>query len=470
MTDIDERERQGNATSSVSSGDDYVDLTPEYAREILDALHDEDTSRVAELLGELHFADIADLLGWAGSAERQQLVDVIRPDFDPELLTELDDELREEVIAQLGTDVVAEAISALDSDDVVEVIEDLEEADQRELLGALSEIERARVQEALSYPEYTAGRIMQRELVAIPDYWSVGQTIDFLRSARNLPEDFYDIIVVDPRYRPVGMVPLSRVIRTNRPVLVRDVMETDDMRTVLVTDEQENVAHLFRQRDLISTPVVDDNGRLVGVITVDDVVDVIDEEYEEDMMRMAGVGEEDDLSSAILDTTRSRFTWLLVNLFTAIGASMVIGLFQHTIESLVALAVLMPIVASMGGNAGTQTLTVAVRAIATRELNSTNAWRVVRKEVAVCTLNGLAFALLSGGISWFWFDNMRLGAVIGVAMIINLIMAGASGAIIPLALERAGVDPAVSSSVFLTTITDVVGFFAFLGLAAAFLM
>jgi magnesium transporter len=208
----------------------------------------------------------------------------------------------------------------------------------------------------------------------------------------------------------------------------------------------------------------------VGLITVDDVVDVIDEEYEEDMMRMAGVGEEDDLSSAILDTTRSRFTWLLVNLFTAIGASMVIGLFQHTIESLVALAVLMPIVASMGGNAGTQTLTVAVRAIATRELNSTNAWRVVRKEVAVCTLNGLAFALLSGGISWFWFDNMRLGAVIGVAMIINLIMAGASGAIIPLALERAGVDPAVSSSVFLTTITDVVGFFAFLGLAAAFLM
>ncbi|OSQ39888.1 magnesium transporter [Thalassospira mesophila] len=463
-------DRPDSATSSVSTSDDYVDLTPEYAREILDALHEEDTTRVAELVGELHFADIADLLGWAGSWERQQLVDVIRPDFDPELLTELDDELREEVIAQLGTAAVAEAISELDSDDVVEVIEDLEEAEQRELLGALSEIERARVQEALSYPEYTAGRIMQRELVAIPDYWSLGQTIDFLRSAKNLPEDFYDIIVVDPRYRPVGMVPLSRAIRTNRPVLVRDVMETEDMRTVLVTEEQENVAHLFRQRDLISAPVVDDNGRLVGVITVDDVVDVIDEEYEEDMMRMAGVGEEDDLSSDILDTTRSRFTWLLVNLGTAIGASMVIGLFQHTIESLVALAVLMPIVASMGGNAGTQTLTVAVRAIATRELSSTNAWRVVRKEVAVCTLNGLAFAVLSGLVSWLWFDNMRLGAVIGVAMVINLIMAGAAGAIIPLALERAGVDPAVSSSVFLTTITDVVGFFAFLGLAAAFLM
>ncbi|WP_085580431.1 magnesium transporter [Thalassospira mesophila] len=470
MTDIDEIDRPDSATSSVSTSDDYVDLTPEYAREILDALHEEDTTRVAELVGELHFADIADLLGWAGSWERQQLVDVIRPDFDPELLTELDDELREEVIAQLGTAAVAEAISELDSDDVVEVIEDLEEAEQRELLGALSEIERARVQEALSYPEYTAGRIMQRELVAIPDYWSLGQTIDFLRSAKNLPEDFYDIIVVDPRYRPVGMVPLSRAIRTNRPVLVRDVMETEDMRTVLVTEEQENVAHLFRQRDLISAPVVDDNGRLVGVITVDDVVDVIDEEYEEDMMRMAGVGEEDDLSSDILDTTRSRFTWLLVNLGTAIGASMVIGLFQHTIESLVALAVLMPIVASMGGNAGTQTLTVAVRAIATRELSSTNAWRVVRKEVAVCTLNGLAFAVLSGLVSWLWFDNMRLGAVIGVAMVINLIMAGAAGAIIPLALERAGVDPAVSSSVFLTTITDVVGFFAFLGLAAAFLM
>ncbi len=470
MTDIKELDRPENKTSSASTSDDYVDLTPEYAREILDALHEEDTPRVEELVGELHFADIADLLGWAGNAERQQLVDVIRPDFDPELLTELDDELREDVIAQLGTDVVAEAISELDSDDVVEVIEDLEEADQQELLGALSEIERARVQEALSYPEYTAGRIMQRELVAIPDYWSVGQTIDFLRSAKNLPEDFYDIIVVDPRYRPVGMMPLSRAIRTNRPVLVRDVMECDDMRTVLVTEEQENVAHLFRQRDLISTPVVDDNGRLVGVITVDDVVDVIDEEYEEDMMRMAGVGEEDDLSSAILDTTRSRFTWLLVNLGTAIAASMVIGMFENTIQSLVALAVLMPIVASMGGNAGTQTLTVAVRAIATRELTSTNAWRVVRKEVAVCTLNGLAFAVLSGAVSWFWFDNMRLGMVIGVAMIINLIVAGAAGAIIPLALERAGVDPAVSSSVFLTTITDVVGFFAFLGLAAAFLL
>jgi magnesium transporter len=468
MTDVDELERP--STTAASSGDDYVDLTPEYAREILDALDAEDTARAEELIGELHFADIADLLGWAGSSERSQLVELIRPDFDPELLTELDDELREEVISQLGTQVVAEAISELDSDDVVEVIEDMEAADQQELLGALSEIERARVEEALSYPEYTAGRIMQRELVAIPDYWSVGQTIDFLRSSKNLPDDFYDIIVVDPRYRPVGIVPLSRAIRTNRPVLVRDVMESDDMRTVVVTEEQENVAHLFRQRDLISAPVVDDTGRLVGVITVDDVVDVIDEEYEEDMMRMAGVGEEDDLSSAILDTTRSRFTWLLVNLGTAIAASLVIGAFESTIQQLVALAVLMPIVASMGGNAGTQTLTVAVRAIATRELTSTNAWRVVRKEVAVCTLNGLAFAVLAGGVTWLWFDDVALGVVIGSAMIINLVMAGASGALIPLALERLGVDPAVSSSVFLTTITDVVGFFAFLGLAAAFLL
>lgn len=331
-----------------SSGDEYVDLTPEYAREIFDALGEEEGSKAADLLGELHFADIADLLGWASSNQRELLVDLIRPDFDPEFLTELDDELREEVIGLLGTDVVAEAITELDSDDVVEVIEDFDEDEQRELLGALSDIERARVEEALSYPEYTAGRIMQRELVAIPDYWSVGQTIDFLRSAKSLPEDFYDIIVVDPRYSPVGIVPLSRVIRTNRPVLIRDVMESDEMRTVVVTEEQENVAHLFRQRDLISAPVVDDSGRLVGVITVDDVVDVIDEEYEEDMMRLAGVGEEDDLSSAIFATTRSRFTWLLVNLGTAIMASVVIGLFEGTIEKLVALAVLMPIVASMG--------------------------------------------------------------------------------------------------------------------------
>lgn len=468
MTDqVEELERPAENTSS---GDEYVDLTPEYAREILDALGDDDVSRAEELISELHFADIADLLGWASSSQRVKLVDLIRPDFDPELLTELDDELREEVISLLGTEAVAEAISELDSDDVVEVVEYLEEEDQKELLGALSDIERARVEEALSYPEYTAGRIMQRELVAIPDYWSVGQTIDFLRSAKNLPDDFYDIIVVDPRYSPVGIVPLSRAIRTNRPVLIRDVMDSENMRTVVVTEEQENVAHLFRQRDLISAPVVDDSGRLVGVITVDDVVDVIDEEYEEDMMRLAGVGEEDDLSSAIFDTTRSRFTWLLVNLFTAIAASMVIGVFEATIQQLVALAVLMPIVASMGGNAGTQTLTVAVRAIATRELTSTNAWRVIRKEVAVCGLNGLAFAVLTGAVTWFWFSDALLGAVIGAAMIINLLFAGLFGALIPLGLERAGIDPAVSSSVFLTTITDVVGFFAFLGLAATFLL
>ena len=229
-SDVEELDRPADSTSS---SDDYVDLTPEYGREVLDALGEDDHSRASELISELHFADIADLLGWASSNQREQLVDLIRPDFDPELLTELDDELREEVISRLGTDVVAEAISELDSDDVVEVIEDFDKEEQRELLGALSDIERARVEEALSYPEYTAGRIMQRELVAIPDYWSVGQTIDFLRSAKNLPEDFYDIIIVDPRYSPVGIVPLSRVIRTNRPVLVRDVMESDEMRTVV---------------------------------------------------------------------------------------------------------------------------------------------------------------------------------------------------------------------------------------------
>ncbi len=468
MTDqVEELERPAE---NASSGDEYVDLTPEYAREIIDALGDDDFARAGELISELHFADIADLLGWASSNQRAKLVELIRPDFDPELLTELDDDLREEVISLLGTEAVAEAISELDSDDVVEVVEYLEAEDQKEILGGLSDIERARVEEALSYPEYTAGRIMQRELVAIPDYWSVGQTIDFLRSAKNLPDDFYDIIVVDPRYSPVGIVPLSRAIRTNRPVLIRDVMDAENMRTVAVTEEQENVAHLFRQRDLISAPVVDDSGRLVGVITVDDVVDVIDEEYEEDMMRLAGVGEEDDLSSAIFDTTRSRFTWLLVNLGTAIAASMVIGAFEGTIQQLVALAVLMPIVASMGGNAGTQTLTVAVRAIATRELTSTNAWRVVRKEVAVCGLNGVAFAVLAGGVTWFWFGDVLLGSVIGIAMVINLLFAGFFGALIPLGLERAGIDPAVSSAVFLTTITDVVGFFAFLGLAAVILL
>ncbi|MAN80659.1 MAG: hypothetical protein CMF64_09730 [Magnetovibrio sp.] len=283
-----------------------------------------------------------------------------------------------------------------------------------------------------------------------------------------LPGSFYDIFVVDPMHKPVGTIHLSHLLRAKRPVKVTDIMETE-LKLISVTMDQEDVAFLFRQRDLVSAPVVDEAQRLVGAITIDDVVDVIHEEHEEDMLALAGVGE-DDLYDAAIDTTKARFRWLLVNLFTAILASLVIGLFATTLEQIVALAILMPIVASMGGNAGTQTLTVAVRAMAMRELTSTNAYRVIGKEVLVGAINGVLFAVITGAIAWFWFDAPQIGLIIGLAMIINMVIAGLAGAAIPLVLDRFGVDPAIASSVFLTTVTDVVGFFAFLGLAALFLL
>jgi magnesium transporter len=314
---------------------------------------------------------------------------------------------------------------------------------------------------------------MQREVMTVPSHWSVGETIDFMRASADgesstLPEQFYDIFVIDPARRPLGSVPLSRLLRTRRPVAITDIMDTD-MKVLPVTTDQEEVAFVFRQRDLVSAPVVDDAGRLVGAITVDDVVDVIHEENEEDILLLGGV-KEDDLYDATLDTTRARFAWLLVNLGTAVLASLVIGLFDATIQQMVALAILMPIVASMGGNAGTQTLTVTVRALAMKELTPTNAARVIGKEVLVGSLNGALFAVIIGVVTWFWFGDPLLGGVIGMAMVANLVVAGLAGSMIPLMLDRMGVDPAVASAVFLTTVTDVVGFFVFLGLAALVLL
>ncbi|MEE8622288.1 MAG: magnesium transporter, partial [Alphaproteobacteria bacterium] len=328
------------------------------------------------------------------------------------------------------------------------------------------------LEEGLSWPEDSAGRLMQSELVAVPSFWTVGETIDFLRQAaerdsEELPEEFYDIFVVDPKHKPVGTIPLSRLLRTKRPVKLSDLM-MPDMRLVPVEMDQEAVAFLFRRYDLASAPVVDEAGRLVGVITVDDVLDVIDEEAEEDIMRLGGVVET-DLYRAVLDTTKSRFSWLVVNLATAIVASIVIGFFEVTIRQIVALAVLMPIVASMGGNAGTQTLTVAVRALAMKELTASNTLRAVGKEVLVGGFNGVLFAVLMGIVAWLWFASPAIGLVIAAAMVINLLVAGLAGVAIPLGLERTGVDPAVASGVVLTTVTDVVGFLAFLGLAALFL-
>jgi magnesium transporter len=309
---------------------------------------------------------------------------------------------------------------------------------------------------------------MQRELLAVPSNWTVGETIDYMRAAKDLPDDFYDLYIVDPKHQPIGYVPLSRAMRTRRPVKLTDIMN-DDMKIVPVAMDQEEVAYLFRQYGLVSAPVVDDAGRLVGVVTVDDVVHIIDEEAEEDLLKLAGV-QETDLYSAVLDTTKARFGWLLINLFTAVAASLVIAQFENTLERIVALAVLMPIVASMGGNAGTQTLTVAVRAIAMRDLSTRNALRFVGKEIIVGLTNGLIFAVLAGMMAWIWFDAPMIGVIIAAAMVINLVVAALSGALVPLGLEKIGVDPAVASSVVLTTLTDVIGFFAFLGLATLFLL
>jgi magnesium transporter len=456
-----------------SQDEAVYDLPPEVVDAVVEALAAERLGDAHELVQALHYADAADLLERLSPVERSLLVGIMQADFEPELLAEVDETIRDEIVDQLGLETIAQVVSELDSDDAVQIVEELDEDEQREVLDAIPAEDRTLIEESLAYPEDSAGRLMQRELVTVPEFWTVGETIDFMRHSADgdddaLPEQFYDIFVVDPKHHPLGSIPLSRLLRTRRPVAVVDLMETE-MKILPATTDQEDVAFVFSQRDLVSAPVVDDDGRLVGAITIDDVVDVIHEEHEEDIMRLGGVIE-DDLYAAAIDTTRARFAWLLVNLGTAILASIVIGLFQGSIEQMVALAVLMPIVASMGGNAGTQTLTVAVRALATKELTATNAMRVIGKELIVGAFNGVLFAILTGLVALAWFDSAAIGVVIALAMIINLVVAGLAGTTVPILLDRAGIDPAIASSVVLTTITDVIGFFAFLGLAAALLL
>ncbi|MEE9140439.1 MAG: magnesium transporter [Alphaproteobacteria bacterium] len=461
-------ENQKKPGAEVPRAEKAVGLSSDFVRSVVAALDERDRARVRHLIAPLHPADAADLIQRLNDEERHVLVEALHPEIDPKVLSELDETVRDAVIEQLGTDEVAAAVTELDTDDAVDLIEDLDAEVQQEVLKAIPAVERVMLETGLAYPEDSAGRLMQRELVAVPAFWSVGEVIDHLRTAEDLPDDFYDLFIVDPRHRPVGKIPLSRVLRTKRPVAVGDIMLAQFI-TVPVDMDQEEVAFLFRQRDLVSAPVVEADGRLMGVITVDDVVDVIDEEAEEDIMHLGGVTG-DDLYRAVLATTRSRFSWLLVNLLTAIVASIVIFQFKDTIEKIVALAVLMPIVASMGGNAGTQTLTVSVRALATKELTPTNALRIVGKELLVGSFNGILFAILAGVVAWLWFDDMALGLVIAAAMIINLVVAGFAGTAIPIGLARTGIDPAVASTVLLTTITDVIGFLAFLGLAAWLLL
>ncbi|WJY21431.1 magnesium transporter [Fontisubflavum oceani] len=429
----------------------------------------EDLAAIDALMEPLHPADIADLLEQISGAEREALLHLWSAGVDGEVLSELDENLREEVISFLPDHVLAEAVRELDSDDVVDLVEDLEDHQQEAILGALDDADRAAVEEALSFPEDSAGRLMQREVVRAPEHWTVGEMIDHLRHHKaDLPEQFYHVILVDPRMKPTGYVTLGRMLSTPRDTELTEITE-DSFRVIPATQPEEEVAYAFNQYHLISAPVVDDDGRLVGAITIDDAMAVLDAEAEEDILRLAGVGE-GRLSDRIIDTTRRRFPWLAVNLVTAILASLVIAQFEAAIAQLVALAVLMPIVASMGGNAGTQSLTVAVRAIATKDLTRSNLMRVIVREAGVGLINGLIFAVVMGAVGLIWFGSMALGGVIALAMVINLLVAGLAGILVPVTLDRFGVDPALASGAFVTTVTDVVGFFAFLGLAVLVLL
>ncbi len=444
-------------------------LRPAVVDAVSDAARAGHAKQVRRLIHPLHHSDVADLLERLPSDVRFRVVDFSRRTLPPEVLPELDDAVRDEVLDILEPKQVAAAVSDLSTDDAVEILEDLDHATRQEILTAVEPEDRLLIEDSLSYPDDSAGRLMQRESVAVAQTWTVGEVIDHMRESADLPDDFYDIFVVDGRSRAlVGGLPLNKLLRTGRPVRIAAIMDRN-ITIIPATMDQEDVAILFRDRDLVSAPVVDDDNRLVGMITVDDVVDVIDEEAEEDLLKLSGVSET-DFYQDMIQTTRRRFSWLGINLVTAIAASVVIAIFARTIEQVVALAILMPIVASMGGIAGTQTLTVAVRAIAMRDFGPGKASRFILKEVSVGLANGIVFAAVMGLVASLWFADPGLGAIVAVAMVLNLAIAGLSGAMVPFLLDRRGVDPAIASPVILTTVTDVIGFLTFLGLATVFLL
>ncbi len=452
--------------------DENFELDSEFVEEVATTLRTNDKEQVRTLVGELHYADMADLLERLDSEDRRLLIDAIRDDFNADVLPELAAEVRDEIMDALGFEDLAVALTELDSDDAVYIAGKLDSDEQAQIIGRLPQETRTLIEQGLAYGEHTAGRLMQRELVAVPNYWTVGETIDYLRTTRNTPEKFYVIFVVDHRHRPQGMIELHHVVKARRPTQMRDLIDDPELDVIPTDMDREEVAFLFRQRDLTAAPVVDKSGRLIGQITIDDVVDVMDEVAGDDILKLAGVRPQEDSSlyRTVMSTAQSRFIWLVLNLGTAFLASAVIGAFEGSIEKLSALAVLMPICASMGGNAGTQTLATVIRSMATRELNASNVVRVVWKEIFVGSINGLLFAVITGLIAYLWFKDGLLGVVIGSSMVANMIAAGFAGITIPLLLEKWGADPADSAAVFLTTITDCVGFFTFLGLATWILL
>ena len=441
------------------------DINRAFVDDVTQAITERNAERVLELAGDLHEADLGDLIEALDHEDRPKLIELMGREFDFAALIEVDDTVREEILEELPTETVVEGVSELESDDAVAILEDLDKEDQAEILDAMSPVDRAALRRSLDYPEYSAGRLMQTTLVTAPPFWTVGQMLDHIHDASedDLPDSFFEVFVVDPSHHLLGNVFLDTLVRARRSLQLSELMQ--ERHVVHVEDDQEEVARVFERYNLVSAPVIDDSGRLMGVVTIDDIVDVIEEEAEEDIKALGGVRAGEDLSSSVLWITRSRFTWLFVNLVTAFIASAVIGLFEGQVEKMVALAVLMPIVASQGGNAATQTMTVAVRALATRELFSGNAARVAVREVSVGLLNGMAFGILTGIGAGIWFANPGLGIVIGLAMVCNLVAGALGGILIPLTLDRLGYDPAVSSGAFVTTVTDVVGNFAFLGIA-----
>ena len=442
--------------------------TKNYVEEISNYLENYQNSKIDNFLNNTHNADIADVIQNLDPVLRLSLINIIGNKFDPEILTYLNDSLREEIVETLDIKQLANNAKELDIDDAVDLVEDLEKEDQDTFLENLEEKERTLIEEGLTYPEDSAGRLMQRQFVALDQFWNVGQAIDFLRNnKKNLPEDFYDIYLINPNKQVFGVVPLGRLMGSKRDVSLNKIINKE-LRLIEVNMDQEEVAYLFSKYGLVSAPVIDNN-KIIGSITVDDVVEVIEEEREEDILKLGGVGHT-DIYNSVIDTTKSRLSWLIVNLMTAIVASIVIGLFEAAIEKVVALAILMPIVASMGANAGTQTLTVAVRALAVKELTPSNALKIITKETFIGGINGIIFAIIISLLSIYWFQDFMLGLIIGSAMVLNLIIAGFAGTIIPLALDKMKIDPALASAVILSTITDVFGFLSFLGLATLFLI
>jgi len=442
------------------------EFNKEYINVVTSKIANNDATFITNSFKEMHPADAADIIEHLGQNDRENLIKLNNFKIDPEVFIELNESIQSEIIKYLSSETIVTILKNLESDDAIQILENIDEKNKNTILGSLPPKDRFALLESLSYPEDSAARIMQREFTAIPSNWSVGQTIDYLRENKDLPEQFLEIFIVDNEFKPIGTVPSSKVLRTPRDSKMISIMSETQL-SIPVDMDKEEVGHLFENYNLNSACVVDKNNKLVGMITSDDVLTVLKEEAEEDALRLAGVGDE-EITDGVLKKTKRRFTWLLLNLFTAVIASIVIGFFQEDIEKVVALAVLMPIVASMGGNAGMQTLAVTIRTIATNELTKNNFSQIVLKEFSIGILNGIIFAIISAIIVQLWFNDVTLSLIISISMILNMIVAGLFGILVPITLKKFKIDPAVASSVFVTTITDVIGFLSFLGIGAYF--